>query len=186
MIFVITHEDVVLPADMVATVYSRNSLALKGILALNAGHIDPGFEGPIVVRLINLRATPWTLTLGEPIFTIVFQTLSFQPGDVLGSHPAYTRDSTLLRVRETADQALANALLDVYGEKLGGEFVRRDQLAAEIWRLVVKRALAAIVIVAAVVAFLAAIAQILSLFDVGPSVRELLRSFGRGGATPGI
>jgi deoxycytidine triphosphate deaminase len=78
MIFVITHEDVCMPTDLCGTVYSRNALAKAGILALNAGHIDPGYEGPIVIRLINLRAIPWTLTLGRSIFTIVFQTLDFE------------------------------------------------------------------------------------------------------------
>src|SRR5216684_3284162 len=48
MVFVITHEDVVLPKEICATVYSRNNLAGEGILALNAGHVDPGFVGPIV------------------------------------------------------------------------------------------------------------------------------------------
>ena len=70
MIFVVTREDISMPLDLCGTVYSRNSIALAGILALNAGHVDPGYKGPIAIRLINLRATPWTLTLGAAIFTI--------------------------------------------------------------------------------------------------------------------
>ena len=79
MIFVVTLEDIVMPQNLCGTVYSRNKLALAGILALNAGHVDSGYDGPIVIRLINLRAIPWTLTLGDPIFTITFQTVDEDP-----------------------------------------------------------------------------------------------------------
>ena len=114
MIFVVTREDVLMPADVCGTVYSRNSLALKGILALNAGHVDPGYEGPIAIRLINLRATPWTLTLGEPIFTITFQTLETAI-DVASTSPrVISQNDMILRVRDTADAALSNALYDLY------------------------------------------------------------------------
>ena len=51
---------------------------MAGILALNAGHIDPGYDGPIVIRLINIRSIPWVLTMGDPIFTVVFQTLNYE------------------------------------------------------------------------------------------------------------
>jgi deoxycytidine triphosphate deaminase len=175
MIFVITHEDIVMPRDVVGTVYSRNSLALKGILALNAGHIDPGFEGPIVIRLINLRANAWTLALGEPIFTIVFQTLGFRAGDELSAHRAISRDETLRNVRNTADQALANALLDVYVEKLGTEFVRRDQLGWVLLKYVSKRLLSVMVFIAVLATIISAVAAVASLFGYGPGILELLK-----------
>ena len=114
MIFVITQEDILMPVNLCGGVYLRNNLAREGILALNAGHVDPGFEGPIVIRLINLRATTWTLTLGTPIFTIVFQTLDVSPADKLVTHHAIPADDTLLKVRNSADAALSNALFDLY------------------------------------------------------------------------
>ncbi len=57
MIFVITDEDILMPLDLCGTVYPRNSLATEGILAFHAGHIDPGYEGPVMIRLINMRMT---------------------------------------------------------------------------------------------------------------------------------
>ena len=118
MLFVITREDVVIPEDLSATVYSRNNLALKGILALNAGHVDPGYDGPIVIRLINLRATTWPLTIGDPIFTIVFQTLDVNKGDVLEKHVPYPRNEMISRVQDTASYSLSNALFDLYIEEI--------------------------------------------------------------------
>ena len=114
MIFVVTHEDVLIPPDLCGTVYSRNSLALAGILALNAGHVDSGYEGPIVIRLINLRAMPWVLTLGDPIFTITFQTVASDSDDSSNNKRRVSQNEMLLRVRETATSALGNALYDLY------------------------------------------------------------------------
>ena len=118
MVFIVTLEDVLMPPDLCGTVYSRNNLALRGILALNAGHVDSGYEGPIAIRLINLRATPWTLSLGEPIFTIAFQTLDEEPESSTAAGRQESQDSMIARVRDTADSALSNALYDLYASEM--------------------------------------------------------------------
>jgi deoxycytidine triphosphate deaminase len=118
MIFVITQEEVNLPLEICGTVYSRNNIALEGILALNAGHVDPGYRGPIVIRLINLKATPWTLHLGNPIFTITFQTIDHVEGDKLEAGPIYPFEKMVDRVRKTAENSLSNALFDLYADKI--------------------------------------------------------------------
>jgi deoxycytidine triphosphate deaminase len=117
MIFVVTREEVVLPSDLCGTVYSRNSLARDGILALNAGHVDPGYRGQIMIRLINLRATQWPLTMGAPIFTIVFQTVDRKLGDTVPSR-TITRDQMDDVVKRTAGQSMSNALLDIYTQDI--------------------------------------------------------------------
>lgn len=114
MIFVVTLEDLAMPQDVCGTVYSRNSLALSGVLALNAGHVDAGYRGPIVIRLINLRAIPWTLTLGDPIFTISFQKTKPIPDFDTSQDRRETQESMIRRVRETANAALSNALYELY------------------------------------------------------------------------
>ena len=114
MIFIVTHEDIIMPPELTGTVYSRNNLALKGILALNAGHVDSGYEGPIAIRLINLRAVPWTLTLGEPIFTITFQTVDAKRDGWSNDNRRISQEEMISRVRETANAALSNALYDLY------------------------------------------------------------------------
>jgi deoxycytidine triphosphate deaminase len=118
MVFVVTHEEIQMPTDLCGTVLSRNKLAREGILALNAGHVDPGFHGPIVIRLISLRATPWVLTLGEPIFTVVFHTLDHLPEDALAAHAPISLETTLARVDEMAGSSLSNALFDLYARHM--------------------------------------------------------------------
>lgn len=117
---VITHEELRIPLEMCATVFSKNNLALKGIFAFNAGHVDPGYEGPIVIRMINLRSTPFTITMGQPVYTIVFHPLSYQlqeSAPLRGRRPI-SMDETIKSVRDFADTALSNALFDLYTGKI--------------------------------------------------------------------
>jgi deoxycytidine triphosphate deaminase len=156
MMFVVTAEDVVLPTHISATVYSRNSLSRSGILALNTGHIDPGFEGPIIIRLINLRSIDYTLKLGDPIFTIVFQCVNAE-GMKLDGHHKITRDETINRALRQADEALSNALYDL---ALLREFVKKDEFGDSLWKWVTKSFKGILTLVAATIAFIAAVLKI--------------------------
>jgi len=119
MMSIITREEILMPPDLCGTVFSKNKLALNAIFAFNAGHVDPGFEGPIVIRLINLGRNSFTVTLGDRIFTIVFQTLADgDPSDQLLTRPAITMDETVSQVRHFADIALSNALFDLYADSI--------------------------------------------------------------------
>jgi len=99
-------------------------------LALNAGHIDPGFHGPITIKLINLRSTVWTFKLGDPIFTIVFHTLD-QEDDTIEDFEISKKD-TENRVYNATDISLDNALYDL---ALLREFVKEKEMgrALKIW-----------------------------------------------------
>jgi hypothetical protein len=112
MMSIITREDLALPPDVCGTVYSKNSVALRGIFAFNAGHVDPGYSGPIIIRLLNLRRTKLTITLGEPVYLIVFERLESPVNS--GHSPSFTRDEALLAVRHFANDALSNALYELY------------------------------------------------------------------------
>ena len=173
MIFIVTREDISMPSHLCGTVYSRNSLALAGILALNAGHVDSGYQGPIVIRLINLRAIPWTLTLGAPIFTITFQTVDRNPSDLPIHDRHYSQDGMIARVRETANAALSNALYDLYQvdvEKRLNEFksqaldefrkeggIKRDEIWSVLLNAWWKKILAGLLYVTAVAAPIVAV-----------------------------
>jgi deoxycytidine triphosphate deaminase len=71
-----TEEELDLPSSISATAFPLNSQSSKGLLVLNPGHIDPGFKGPLTVKVLNLRRVPMVLTRGMKIFTIIFQRLS--------------------------------------------------------------------------------------------------------------
>jgi deoxycytidine triphosphate deaminase len=112
MVFVVTQEELVLPQSICATVYSRNTLQKRNILALNAGHVDPGYEGPIIIRLINLGAVGRPLSVGEAVFTVVFHTVEKDPHGKL--HPRRTMEETVSAAAETALRAFSNPFFDLY------------------------------------------------------------------------
>ena len=70
-----TLEELSLPADVCATVFPLNSQSSKGLLVLNPGHVDAGFNGAITVKLLNISRHEKILKLGEPIFTAIFDRL---------------------------------------------------------------------------------------------------------------
>ena len=111
MVIVITHEDILMPMNLCGTVYTKNRLAMDGILALNAGHVDPGYRGPIVIRLINIRSEPWVLRMGSPIFSIVFQTLNQEASE---GRPPISDIDMLGRVEQSVSNSMGNALYDLY------------------------------------------------------------------------
>jgi deoxycytidine triphosphate deaminase len=75
IISVFTLEELSMPSNVAGTAFAINAMSSDGLLVLNPGHIDPGFKGPLSVRLINIRATPKAILLGMPIFTIIFEYL---------------------------------------------------------------------------------------------------------------
>lgn len=75
IISLFTLEELDLPDDIAATAFAMNVMSSEGVLVLNPGHVDPGFRGPLTVRIINIRATPKALVFGTPIFTVIFERL---------------------------------------------------------------------------------------------------------------
>jgi dUTPase len=114
MVLVVSKEDLIMPLDVCGTVYSRNRLQKENILALNAGHVDPGYEGPIIIRLINLSSLPWNLRLGQAVFTTVFHTVE----PMAEKKDARTRLATLEAARKTIADAYANPFHDSYKEQI--------------------------------------------------------------------
>jgi len=181
MVFVITHEDILMPKDLCGTVYTKNRLAMDGILALNAGHVDPGYNGPIVIRLINIRSDPWVLTMGKSIFTIVFQTLN---EEVTDGRASISEKEMLEKVNESASNSLGNALYDLsklelerrllehqstVEEKLRGllaqEYIRRTDFWSVFFATMWSRITAFIVFFAIIAGIFIAI---LTYFDIKP------------------
>ena len=141
MMIVVALEELKLPKNICGTVYSRNRLQKDNILALNAGHVDPGFEGQIIIRLINLGSNIWTFRLGDPIFTLVFQYLDApiekDEKDIRGA------SDTLAAARRTAEQAFSNPFHDLYKSEISKQLNEhdnkletrlREKLAAEFFR----------------------------------------------------
>ena len=75
MVAAISEERVELPLHVCGKAGIRSEFARKGMIAFGGPQIDPGFNGRIILSLLNVGPEPITLTLGAPFFTIEFQRL---------------------------------------------------------------------------------------------------------------
>jgi deoxycytidine triphosphate deaminase len=116
MVFVITYEELCLPREVCGTVYSRNKLQKENILALNAGHVDPGYEGPIIIRLINLGLHSWSTRVGDAVFTVVFNNVDVEP-DFQPKDPR-TKEQMISSATATALRAFSNPFHDLYKDQI--------------------------------------------------------------------
>lgn len=80
LVSIFTAEELKLPCDVCATAFAINKMSSRGFLVLNPGHVDPGFEGPLTVKALNVRRTPIAIQQGDPIFTVVFEKLEVEAG----------------------------------------------------------------------------------------------------------
>lgn len=126
-----TLEKVRLRLDMNGMMIPRDTYAKRGLLTLNAGHIDPGHDGFVTAQVINLTDRPYPLQLKESYFSIVFFYLSqvavrrrrkLDPDDV--------RIRTLRRLAAEAPVSL------IQKETLNKVFVSYDDLSFALLRRV--------------------------------------------------
>lgn len=72
----ITHEKLRLPTNMVGRFGLRSVYARKGLLLTAGHHIDPGFEGKLVIGLVNFSAETITMPYLTPFCTLELERLS--------------------------------------------------------------------------------------------------------------
>lgn len=69
---VVSLETLTLPKDLAAIGFPPAEIASRGLLMINAGHIDPGFKGRLRFTVINVGKSPISLWREQPIFTLLF------------------------------------------------------------------------------------------------------------------
>ena len=75
MVAALSEERLELPLSICGRVGIRSEFARKGLNAFGGPQIDPGYEGRLILSLLNVGPEPITLRLGTPFFTIEFQAL---------------------------------------------------------------------------------------------------------------
>ncbi|EQA4283439.1 dCTP deaminase domain-containing protein [Cronobacter dublinensis] len=78
---IISNEIIHVPPDYVAYVFLKNKLSQKGLLALNTGIIDAGYEGPISTVIINFSNVDAVIPSGitkedKEFFRVVFHKIN--------------------------------------------------------------------------------------------------------------
>ncbi len=71
-----TAEVLKLPNNIAAIGFPPSHVSIQGLLMTNPGHIDPGYEGPMHLTVINMGLKPFSLRRGDSIVTLLFYQLS--------------------------------------------------------------------------------------------------------------
>lgn len=72
IVWVISSEEFRLPSDITGLATLKTTWTHQGILALNLGVIDPGWEGPLATAIINFSTTNFPINIGDPFFRVLF------------------------------------------------------------------------------------------------------------------
>jgi len=106
-----------------ALIIPRNKYALRGLLTLNAGHVDPGHKGFVTAQVINLTNQGFPVHLEESYFSIVFSFLTRQVSPRKELLPDDVRIRELIQQAEQAPVSLVQkeTLKEVFVSK-GADF----------------------------------------------------------------
>ena len=79
-VIVESRETLNVPKQLAGLGFPPASVAVKGLLMTNAGHIDPGYTGKLCFTIINMSKEDFILVAGDKIFSILFFLLSGKVG----------------------------------------------------------------------------------------------------------
>lgn len=138
MVRVVAKESLKLPGVITGHALPRNTLCTRGVLAINIGIVDPGFEGPISSTLINFGDADYVLRPGEAFLRVSFHRCPKSPKAYVAQ--AWNREAY---VEESRKQVLAY---------LGTHFLNLDETVKKASERAFGNFRAALVIWAAVAA----------------------------------
>jgi dUTPase len=108
---VVSKESLKMPKDITGHALLKNELCRKGVLAINIGVIDPGFEGPISSILINFGRGDFIVKQGDPFLRISFHRCPVSPKADKSSK--YTREQYISNVRNEVAAYMATTFLNM-------------------------------------------------------------------------
>lgn len=72
IVWVVSAEEFKIPNTVTGMATLRTTWTHNGVLALNVGVIDPGWQGPIATALVNFSDKPFTFRKGDQFFRLIF------------------------------------------------------------------------------------------------------------------
>src|SRR6185437_4136614 len=92
MVKVVSRETIKVPQGVAGYALIKNGLSNVGLLAINIGIIDPGYEGPISSTLINFGKNPLLLSPKMTFLRLTFHEYEPQATEARGLAPISTAD----------------------------------------------------------------------------------------------
>ena len=178
MVTMLSKEWVCLPKNVTGLVVPRNRKARRGLLMLNAGHVDPNWEGQIMGQVVNLSNQERSIRLDDfddGVFSVVFRYLvtssAVKPKG--RQDPARMDQEEEKRVAGEQSQIEEQAGTLVLAESVMRErFVPRDRLT----QLLMTNIVGLLIVVAAVVALATPFVKISDLSPKGSALNLLYGS----------
>ncbi len=72
IVWVVSAEKFCLPSDITGLATLRTTWTHDGILALNVGVVDPGWNGPLAAALVNFSNRPFPIRKGDTFLRVLF------------------------------------------------------------------------------------------------------------------
>jgi deoxycytidine triphosphate deaminase len=134
MCVIVSKETVHVPDGFVAYALPKTSLCRRGLLTLNTGIVDPGYDGLISTTAINFSLKPIEIRSGDAFLRIVFHELKPDTASAPPEHDCPTEHEYLKSRRAEATQ-YPRAFLDIPGHlrRLSSQ-IKNETLAAVVGR----------------------------------------------------
>jgi deoxycytidine triphosphate deaminase len=130
MVWVVSNEKFVIPNDITGLATLRTTWTHNGILALNVGIIDPGWNGHLATALVNFSNTNFEIERGAFLRVLFLSHAKTNAKDILTDRKTYLnqiRDksskipSTFLDLESLADEVLKR----IYGSSIFANWLTR-------------------------------------------------------------
>ena len=108
---VVSKELLRMPADITGHALLKNELCRKGVLAINIGVIDPGYEGPISSTLINFGRGDFIVKQGSPFLRISFHRCTVSAKADKSSK--YTHEQYISKVKDEVTAYMSPTFLNM-------------------------------------------------------------------------
>jgi dUTPase len=145
---VVSKELLKLPNSITGHALLKNELCRKGVLAINIGVIDPGFEGPISSILINFGQGNFVVKQGDAFLRISFHRCP--PSSKADKSVKYNRQQYISLAKAEVDAYMAPTFLniDVTAKRAARRAFGSFKKALTLWAIVAGILLALIAILA--------------------------------------
>jgi deoxycytidine triphosphate deaminase len=113
MFVIVSKEHVNIPEGYVAYALPKTSLCQEGILTLNTGILDPGYDGLISTVGINFNNRPHRLRKDDPFLRLVFHKIEGENAEQPDTLTKVLSNEDYLEVRADEAKRFPNTFLDV-------------------------------------------------------------------------
>lgn len=115
MVWVVSAETFKLPADVTGLATLRTTWTHEGILALNVGIVDPGWDGPLAAALVNFSNANFPINKGDTFLRLLFH-----------SHNVCSKTVTSMPVEKYKKEIMSKS------RNFSESFLSMDKLVAEV------------------------------------------------------